>query len=382
LNFLDGMTGRVALASGVSDLATLAGQAKRVGLGHAHAHHQLRLTDESRGKIQIGESTILFQFVAPPPVQSQPRLPLAVKTSLIVDWNLTVIAAFSFLVHFGAIGALYSDWTDPVVDTGADVRGLVDMLPAAPPMTVEDQAPPEDTKTADVTKKDATDKPAPAKPSTTPTTAPKPSVNDHDAHLLAQRAEAIGIGILASFEGKSAVEGALTRGVLPTVDMTKAAESDAAVDNRASELHMTSSGLVAAGKKGLGDVAGGVGTGAKDTAGPVAVVPGPSGKEDLGPIVPSTPVRGLDRTVALLRPKFRRCYESKGLSVDASMAGGVTMVVKIEPNGEVKSADPGAIAGLSQPVVSCIARVLKDASFDAPGSSGSVVQIPVKFVRP
>jgi hypothetical protein len=32
--------------------------------------------------------------------------------------------------------------------------------------------------------------------------------------------------------------------------------------------------------------------------------------------------------------------------------------------------------------VSCIARVLKDASFDAPGSSGSVVQIPVKFVRP
>jgi hypothetical protein len=304
-----------------------------------------------------------------------------VKTNLVIDWNLTVIAAFSFLVHFGAIGALYSDWTDPIVDSGADVRGLVDMLPAAPPVTVEDQVPPEETKTADVAKREASDRPAPAKPSTTPAPAPKPSMNDHDAHLLAQRAEAIGIGILASFEGKSAVESALNRSVLPGVDMTKAAESNAAVDPYPSDLHMTSTGLVAANRKGLGDIAGGVGTGAKSTAGPIAVVPGPSGKADLGPIVPSAPVRGLERTVAELRPKFRRCYESKGLAVDSSMAGDVAMVVKVSPNGEVKSAVPGAIHGLSQPVVSCIARVLEDASFDPPGSSGSVVQIPVKFVR-
>src|SRR5271166_5906608 len=60
LNFLDGMSGRVALATGISDLAALRGQAKRVG-----PTYQIRLTEEARGKVVIGETTFLFQFVAP-----------------------------------------------------------------------------------------------------------------------------------------------------------------------------------------------------------------------------------------------------------------------------------------------------------------------------
>ena len=51
------------------------------------------------------------------------------------------------------------------------------------------------------------------------------------------------------------------------------------------------------------------------------------------------------------------------------MSGSVTMVVKIAPNGEVNSADSGANTGLSDGVVKCIARALKNAQFDAPGSS-------------
>src|SRR5271165_3187923 len=60
LNFLEGMTGRVALASGITDLVALKGQAKRVGPAY-----QIRLTEEARGKVVIGETTFLFQFVAP-----------------------------------------------------------------------------------------------------------------------------------------------------------------------------------------------------------------------------------------------------------------------------------------------------------------------------
>ena len=113
LNFLDGMTGRVALATGITDLVALKGQAKRVGPAY-----QVRLTEEARGKVVIGETTFLFQFVAPPPVQPRPQLPLSVKGGLAsqIDWNLTIIAAFSFLLHFGLIGAMYSDWMDPVVN--------------------------------------------------------------------------------------------------------------------------------------------------------------------------------------------------------------------------------------------------------------------------
>ena len=113
LNFLDGMTGRVALATGITDLVALKGQAKRVGPAY-----QIRLTEEARGKVVIGETTFLFQFVAPPPVQPRPQLPLSVKGGVAsqIDWNLTIIAAFSFLLHFGLIGAMYSDWMDPVVN--------------------------------------------------------------------------------------------------------------------------------------------------------------------------------------------------------------------------------------------------------------------------
>ena len=81
LNFLDGMGGRVALATGISDLAGLRGQAKRVQVAGANAY-QVRLTEEARGKVIIGDTTFLFQFVAPPPPQPRPQLPLAVKGGL------------------------------------------------------------------------------------------------------------------------------------------------------------------------------------------------------------------------------------------------------------------------------------------------------------
>ncbi|HSO39386.1 MAG TPA: energy transducer TonB, partial [Labilithrix sp.] len=125
LNLLDGMKGRVALASGITDLKGVTGT-------------KVLLTDDARGKVVIGDTTLLFQFVAPPPVQPRPQLPLAVKGSLAGnhDWTLTFVAAFSFLLHFGLVGSMYSDWADPVVDDGHQVAGLVDMMNKIPPPLV------------------------------------------------------------------------------------------------------------------------------------------------------------------------------------------------------------------------------------------------------
>ena len=90
----------------------------------------------ARGKVVVGETTFLFQFVAPPPIQPRPQLPLSVKGGLAsqIDWNLTIIAAFSFLLHFGLIGAMYSDWMDPVVndDLAASLAHVV-QTPSEPP---------------------------------------------------------------------------------------------------------------------------------------------------------------------------------------------------------------------------------------------------------
>ena len=68
INFLDGMTGRVALKTGVSDLAQLKSQARKVQIpGAGGTAYQMQLSEEARGKVVVGETTFLFQFVAPPP---------------------------------------------------------------------------------------------------------------------------------------------------------------------------------------------------------------------------------------------------------------------------------------------------------------------------
>ena len=97
LNFVDTMSGRVALPTGISDLSVLKGQAKRT----PHGAFQLKLSEDSRGKLVIGDTTFLFQFVAPPPMQPKPQLPVAVmRGATSIDWATTMIAAFSFLLHF------------------------------------------------------------------------------------------------------------------------------------------------------------------------------------------------------------------------------------------------------------------------------------------
>src|SRR5262245_28115468 len=137
INFLDGMTGRVALKTGVSDLTQLKSQARKVALPGAAGGtaYQMHLSEEARGKVVVGETTFLFQFVAPPPPTPKPQLPVSVKAGFgnEIDWRTTIIAAFSFLFHFGAIGSIYSDWMDPVVDDEVEVAQLLESVKQLPP---------------------------------------------------------------------------------------------------------------------------------------------------------------------------------------------------------------------------------------------------------
>jgi TonB family protein len=83
LNVLDGMTGRIATKSGITELPQ--GRAR------------IELGDDARGKVVIGHTTLLFQLVDAPPVQPRPQLPLAVKGGLASphDWSLSSESADS-----------------------------------------------------------------------------------------------------------------------------------------------------------------------------------------------------------------------------------------------------------------------------------------------
>lgn len=384
LNFLDGMTGRVALATGITDLQSLRGSAKKVG-----GAYQVKLTEEARGKVVVGETTFLFQFVAPPPIQPRPQLPLAVKGGIAstIDWTLTIIAAFSFLLHFGIVGAMYSDWMDPVVGDDFNVGALVDMMKNIPPPPVEETPDTNPVATAAATATAAAPKPkgggaGGAKGGSSGKS--KGQVSDAKAAALSAQADAMQMQMLAALNGGSSVQGALNRSDIPPVDLSGAAASNAGVAHGSGDLKIGGGGSpVQGGGKGggLAGIGGGTkGDGTGGGAGKETKVAGPTGVAQVGGSTATVPISDADRVVAGLRGRFRSCYQ-KGLNSDPSMSGKVVIAAKVGPNGEVSSANVSSNTGLSPGVASCIANVVKRATFSAPGGGGSTLSIPVTFVQ-
>jgi hypothetical protein len=380
LNVLEGMTGRVALASGIVELPK--------------ARARIELGADARGKVVIGHTTLLFQFVDAPPVQPRPQLPLAVKGGLAGsnDWSLTFIAAFSFLVHFGIVGAMYSDWSDPIVADRYDVAGLTDLLSRipTPPVEVPDEpgsiAKTTSPETPQPTKSEPTRAPTATREPTPSHASPSPSpdqVSSDKAAQLAARAEQMQVEKLVALEGGPAVADALKRSNVPGVDLSVVAERNVGVAKTSSELNVGSGGEpVQASKHGGLSVLGGPTKteGIGKDSGKQTTTAGPTAVAQVGTPVASVAIPNADSVVAGLRGRFRSCYQ-KGLLEDSTMSGKVTISAKVGTNGEVVSADVVSNAGLSPGVGRCIADVVRRATFSAPGGGGSTLQIPVTFVQ-
>ena len=376
-----GMTGRIALAEGLVDVAT-AGAAP------------LKLGDDARGKVILGDTTLLFQFVAPPIPQPRPQLPLGVKAGLRNDWTLTFIVAVSFLVHFGLVGSMYSDWSDPIVGDQYDVKGLVDMIAKIPVPPVEMPEPSvalaepsTPTKAVSPTNAPTPAAAAPnaarsdARPSQRPSAESSTASNERSASLAAS-AETMKMQILIGLQGGPAVTGGLERSNVPTVDLGAAAERNVGIVRGNGDLKTNAGGPIAANKKsGLGLLANTTSDGTGVKAGNETTTTGPTAVANIGVSITSTPIANADSVVAGLRGRFRSCYQT-GLLSDPTMTGKVVISAKVGPNGEVSNADIASISGLSPSVGQCIAGVVKRATFSAPSGGGSSsVQIPVTFVH-
>jgi hypothetical protein len=377
LNLLDGMTGRVALASGITDLVALKGQAKRVGPAY-----QIRLTDEARGKVVMGETTFLFQFVAPPPVQPRPQLPLSVKGGLgaQIDWNLTIIAAFSFLLHFGLVGAMYSDWMDPVVNDDL-TAGLLDMVQKTvpPPVETAEEASASAASTSTAPAATAAPKAAPAKQAG--------QQQAPDAKVVAgllNEADQARIAILASLNGGPNISGAMKDDNGAPVDLNGLANRQGGISNSSGGLNLPggAGGPIKPGQGsgGLQSLHGGDTGGAATSAG-VATKVVPVGEVQYGGSSMSVPVSNAEAVIrSQIHPGAKRCYQ-KGLETDPTQSGRIVILIKVSPSGEVDSASVASNSGISAAVAACITGTARRAKFDAPGASGSTISVPFNFVK-
>ncbi|MGH7269033.1 MAG: AgmX/PglI C-terminal domain-containing protein, partial [Polyangiaceae bacterium] len=297
-----------------------------------------------------------------------------------IDWNLTIIAAFSFLLHFGMVGAMYSDWMDPVVNDDI-TAGLLDMVQRTMPPPVETA--PDKTDTSATAAETATaQKPAPKQAA--PAQNSKPAAPDAKVVAgLVNEAEQARIAILGALGGGPNIAGAMKDDNGAPVDLNSLANRAGGIANSNSLVSgVGGGGPIQPGKGGGGlqSLHGGQTGGASNGAGAATKVV-PIGDVQAGSSSMSVPVSNAEAVIrSQIHPGAKRCYQ-RGLESDPTQAGKIVIIIKVAPSGEVDSASVASNKGLSAQVASCITAVARRAKFDAPGSNGSTISVPFNFVK-
>src|SRR5262245_37389260 len=136
------MTARIAEGSAVTSIdARGAGTPTR----------PIPLSDRARGKVTVGDTTVLFQLLRPPPPQPRPQLPVSIRrrVSAEIDRWFALALAFTALLHVAFVVYLRQvDWPRrPSLEEVPDrfVRQIVQVprpKPPAAPTATPEPAPP------------------------------------------------------------------------------------------------------------------------------------------------------------------------------------------------------------------------------------------------
>ncbi len=380
LNFLDGMSGRVALPTGVSELDQLKGQARRGDGGS----YQVRLTDDSRGKVLVGETTFLFQFVAPPPVQPRPQLPASVTRGAAgVDWRTTIILAFMFLAHFMAIGAMYSDWLDPIIDEELSLAGLVDTLEQLPPPPPPEEQPEEQVEPEKTAEPAQAEQPKAAQSSSSSSSEPAAGgkISEAQAAALSNELEQLSMATLAALGSSGpATEGVLRGGDVPTGALDAAAASGAGVGVGGDLKLAGGGGTVQPGMGGAG--LSGIGSTTKGSSGTgtSTAVKGPTAGAEVSSNMAAGSVSNANQVVAAMRAGFRRCYQL-ALDQNPDVSGSIKLVIRVGAGGEVTGVSASQSGNLPPSVVTCVKARAQAAEFAPPDGGSAAINVPVTFVK-
>lgn len=360
-----GATGKIATVGGPIDLA------------HAEAA-TLHITGDARGRLSIGGATLLFSFEPVPPAVARAVLPMSVRRGAEIDWTLALVAAMSFLFHFGALGSLYSDWADPPVDEGIAIASLVEAvrdLPAPPPVETSEAPETEVTPETKIEKVSIVQKKADVrsqKRSDTSDGAARTAKAAADAALSSELASLdIQMNGVINSQGVS-TDRVLQSGEVPLDRLNEAANRDTKVSAGGLAV-LGSGGSVGRGDRTLGDLGNRASGDGPTAAGTSRRGDGPKADGTTAPPPPTGigEVPGAQSVIAALTARYRRCYQNGLDREDPSMRGRVGVTIKIGPNGEVMSASPKVSGNLSSSVVGCIQGKTMGAQFSKPLSGGT-----------
>jgi outer membrane biosynthesis protein TonB len=382
-HFADAMDARIAVGNEVISLAQLrqAGRLRKQGPSSRYL-----LDERSRGKVTVGDLSVLFQFVTPPPPQPRPQLPASVRGSFFgsMDWFYTSIAAGSFVAHLIFVLYLRSvDWPrKPDIEEIPD-RFVQMVIKAAP-------EPPKENATKDDTKKEDDSKAKKVASNTAASKTPKKELSAEekarlDAERRARLAEQVrNTGILkllgAKADGSGSIADVLGKGDVDR-DQEKAfqgvggltvATSDASL--RGVKTGTGGSGKVAniSGLRGAGSIAGGdtgAGSAEKRVSG-IVKSEAPAVDGELDPALVSKEVR--TRIGAI-----KACYE-RSLKRNPNLSGKIKVRWTITAAGTVSGVEIEEDSMGDSEVTSCIKGLVGRWRFPAP--SGGSVDVVYPFV--
>lgn len=394
LNFTADMRGRVGLPGGVQELEQLraSGAARNAG-----THWQVKLSDTSRGKVVIGDTTLLFQFVVPPPVQPRPQLPAAVVGGFIagIDWLFTAFVMFSFMSHFGFIIFLENaDW--PIQPTLATIDDRVaDMIfnEPEPPPEPQEEVPTEEAPTEEAEEVAETTPQPRGESSSAPSETPgqRQERADSEARMAVEEATAqvdqLLLGALSSEGGAFAdvLAGGAVTGSAEDI-LAQAEGVGVATSSGGGTLRERSGGgRVGGGQDGLGGLAAvkGGATEARSEGGAVqerqvrgrfrapADAEDESGSGDFD-------VRAVTAMIRTRQSAIRACYERE-LRNDPTLAGRIKVQLTIQESGSVTGVRAIENTMGNDAVAECVTRVVGGFRFN-PGPDGGSVTYAFPFI--
>lgn len=352
LQFTDKMRGRVAYRDGIHGLDKLTERGDATRKGSAYV---LPLADKNRGKLVIGEYTLLFQFVAAPPESARMVTSHDFRPKLLDDDDPVFLG---FLALFSAIAAvlmIYVYNTEPVemvpLESIPDRFVEVVMPPDDSPPETEEVQIEDDAEGEKVLKEKEPEKTEPSEKKPKKEQTPEEAARQKAQELqkkkenLAQKSKLLAgiIGTRGANNSGQSVEDVFADGDAGIQDLEKALQGVGGIE-AATESGMAQRGQTVGGGRedaGIGDLAAAGGGDAKVGSGPSTKAP--SGSAQLGSI--DVPAGGevADQVRQVLRKysgQVKYCYDlrlkenpniSGRLAVDVSVAAGrVTSVIIAE----------------------------------------------------
>jgi outer membrane biosynthesis protein TonB len=361
LRFNPKMSGRISVGSGAFDLSALRESGKAKAEGDSFA---IQLDERSRGKLVVGEATILFQFVNAPPLRLAPTLPTHMRGGPLLFLSNVMGLSGVFLVMlltsaFLQIGlAWYLIERVPPPQRASSLEQLrdqlVNILPDEPIIPEEDEEEPEPLEEGTgeaVAEEDSEPTPAPERPQQQEA-APEPRRRD----------DTIREEVAQQIQERSALQtlmAGVDNGASTIADFT------GTLSNRSAEDIIGSQAQLGTGNNGVVASAGiGVSDGSEGTVGRVGIGDGGQGStvaREAQPTRDDEPertrtvtgrIRGgdtrtagsgrvdqaqLNRYINRQNTRLQQCY-NRELASNPSLNGRIQIEFTIEAGGSVSEA--------------------------------------------